>query len=190
MAPIIADSGARASAGGVLAGVDIVVVEVILDTTHIRPAEPTDAEAVRVFLDGLSPSAQHGRFFTALGCVSPSLVRALVTSTDRRQHFVAVLGFQVIGHAMAGLTSSGALEIAFVVADHHQRQGIGTRLVRTLVSHAMSSGADRVVFEVLCENQPVLDWLPRVLPGTRFERSGYTMIGSAPIGPADGVAAA
>jgi len=43
------------------------------------------------------------------------------------------------------------------------------------------AGVDRLRFDVLCENQLVLDWIRRGLPGTHFERDGYTLTGHTPL---------
>lgn len=149
--------------------------------TQVRIRTPcdTDAEAVRAFLAGLSPNAQYLRFFTGLGSVSPSLVRELTTVTPRQQVLLATYGPAVIGHAMASTNKDGSIELGVVVADSHRHEGVGSRLVRTLVERAVLAGACRLRFDVLCENQFVLDWIRRGLPDTAFERDGYTLVGHA-----------
>jgi ribosomal protein S18 acetylase RimI-like enzyme len=147
----------------------------------IRPATVADAEAVHAFLAGLSPNAQYQRFFTGLGSVSPSLVRELVTVTPRQHVVLATRGVEVIGHAMASTARGGAVELGVVVADAHRGRGVATHLIRALLEHAILAGADRLRLDVLCENQLVLDWIRRGLPGTRFERDGHTLTGYAPL---------
>lgn len=151
--------------------------------TQVRVRQPsvTDAEAVHAFLAGLSPNAQYQRFFTGLGSVSPSLVRDLIAVTPRQQVVLALLGPKVIGHAMATTNSAGMLELGVVVADGHRRQGVGNGMIRALLEQAVLAGANQLRLDVLCENQLVLDWIRRGLPGTEFEREGYTLIGYAPL---------
>ncbi|MFL6140341.1 MAG: GNAT family N-acetyltransferase [Labedaea sp.] len=143
----------------------------------VRAAEAADAEAVRTFLAALSADAQYQRFFTGLGTVSPSLVRELVAANPRQRNAVAVLGGEVIGHAMAASNADGAVELGVVVANDHRRRGVATRLVRTLLEQAALAGFDRLRMDVLCENRLVLDWIRRDLPDTEFERDGYTLTG-------------
>jgi ribosomal protein S18 acetylase RimI-like enzyme len=157
---------------------------VIQTQVCVRTAREADAEAVRAFLAGLSFNTQYQRFFTGLGSVSPSLVRELVSASARRHNAIAVRGAEVVGHAMAATNRSGDVEIGVVVADDHQRQGIGTSLIRTLLAEAFAAGADQLRMDVLTENQLVLDWIRRSFPEVEFERDGYTLIAHTPLSPA------
>jgi ribosomal protein S18 acetylase RimI-like enzyme len=143
-----------------------------------------DVEAVRAFLAGLSAGAQYQRFFTGLGSVSPSLVRELVAVNERQQVRIATLGPEVIGHAMAAMARDGrSVELGVVVADGHRGRGVATRLMRELMEYAVLAGVGRLRMDVLCDNQLVLDWIRRGLPGTVFERDGHTLTGYAPLNP-------
>ena len=148
---------------------------------RIRTATEADAGAVRAFLAGLSPDTQYQRFFTGLGSVSPSLVRELVTVTPRQRILLAVVGTEVVGHAMASTNAVDAVELGVVVADGYRHRGLGTRLVRGLLEQVIDAGADRLQLDVLGENELVLDWIRRGLPETLFERDGYTVTGHAPL---------
>jgi ribosomal protein S18 acetylase RimI-like enzyme len=158
---------------------------VIQTQVCFRTAGPADVDAVRAFLAGLSADAQYQRFFTGLGSVSPSLVRELVTVTERQQVVLALLGAEVIGHAMASATRDGAfVELGVVVADAHRGRGVATRLMRELIEHAILAGAGEVRLDVLCENQLVLAWVRRGFPDVRFERDAHTLTGRARLDPA------
>lgn len=141
-----------------------------------------DMEPIRGFLAGLSPQAQHLRFFTGLGSVSPSLVRKLVTASERQEVVIALDDSVVIGHAVTVTVTvgdgDGVIELGVVVSDRHRRPGVATRLVGGLLERATERGAGRLQLEVLRENQVVLDWIRRRLPGTRFEPSGDTVTAS------------
>jgi GNAT superfamily N-acetyltransferase len=154
---------------------------VIQTQVRIRTPCEADTEAVHAFLAGLSANTQYQRFFTGLGSVSPSLVRDLTAITPNQQVVLASIGPEVIGHAMAATNRDGAIELGVVVADGHRNEGIATRLVRALIERSVLAGACRLRFDVLCENQVVLDWIRRSLPGTTFERDGYTLTGNAPL---------
>lgn len=150
-----------------------------------RAPSVIDTEAVHAFLAGLSANAQYQRFFTGLGSVSPSLVRELVTVSPRQEVMIATLGPAVIGHAMASKTRDNqAVELGVVVAEGHRGRGVATRLMRTLIEHAVLAGASRVRLDVLCENLLVLDWVRRSFPDISFERDGHTLTGYAPLSPA------
>jgi GNAT superfamily N-acetyltransferase len=154
---------------------------VIQTQVRIRTPCEADAEAVHAFLAGLSANSQYQRFFTGLGSVSPSLVRDLTAVTPTQQVILACLGPEVIGHAMAATNREGAIELGVVVADGHRNAGVGTALIRTLIERSVLPGVSQLRFDVLCENQLVLDWIRRGLPGTTFQRDGYTLTGHAPI---------
>jgi GNAT superfamily N-acetyltransferase len=155
---------------------------VIQTQVGIRTATEADTEAVRTFLARLSAITQYQRFFTGLGTVSPSLVRGLVTETPRQRIAIAVCGAEVIAHAMAAINSAGALELGVVVAEAHRNQGLATRLIAVLLEQ--TTGADRLLFDVLCENQLVVDWIRRSLPDATFERDGHTLTCHAQLRPA------
>ena len=154
-----------------------------VNQTQVRIRTPCEADlgAVHAFLAGLSANSQYQRFFTGLGSVSPSLVRDLTAVTPTQQVVLATVGPDVIGHAMAATNRDGAIELGVVVADGHRHGGVATRLVRTLIERSVLAGVGRLRFDVLCENQVVLDWIRRSLPGTTFERDGYTLTGHAPL---------
>jgi ribosomal protein S18 acetylase RimI-like enzyme len=147
----------------------------------IRAATEADSAAVHDFLAGLSADSQYQRFFTGLGSVSPSLVRDLVAATPHRRNALAMLGGEVIGHAMAALNPCDAVELGVVVAEKHRNQGLATSLIRTLIDQMITAGAHKLQLDVLCENQLVLDWIRRSLPDTHFERDGHTLTAHAPL---------
>jgi len=147
----------------------------------VRTAGEADAEAVRAFLAGLSSDSQYQRFFTGLGEPSPSLVRVLVSGTERTRNAIAVHGSDVVGHAMAATGKCGAVELGVVVADGHRRRGIATSLVRHLLEQAILGGAEALHMDVLCENGLVLDWIRRGFPDVEFERDGHTITARAPL---------
>jgi GNAT superfamily N-acetyltransferase len=136
---------------------------------------------VHAFLAGLSADAQYQRFFTGLGLVSPTLVRQFIAVTPGQQVMLALIGPDVIGHAMCAVAADGLIEFGVVVADCHRGYGVATRLLRALVEQAARGGADRLRLDVLCENQHVIDWIRRRVPGVRFARDGYSLTGLAPL---------
>jgi RimJ/RimL family protein N-acetyltransferase len=63
-------------------------------------------------------------------------------------------------------------DLAIVIADAWQRQGLGTRLVAALGEQAASHGISRFAVNVQGDNYGVLRLLNRVAPGLRLSFSG------------------
>ncbi|MEV4107859.1 GNAT family N-acetyltransferase [Nonomuraea sp. NPDC049695] len=137
--------------------------------TQIRPARAGDEERIRRFLAGLSLHTQTLRFFTGISTPAPALVRALLTMDERRDALVATLGDgEIVGHAMSFKGDCADVEIAVVVADRWQGQGIGPRLIDTLLLRASVRGARSVGMDVLGENRRVLRLVRRLWPDARM----------------------
>jgi RimJ/RimL family protein N-acetyltransferase len=71
----------------------------------------------------------------------------------------------IIGAGRYIVAEPGKAELAFAIIDEYQGQGIGTALLRHLVSIARNTGLQQLVAEVLAENAPML---------TLFRKSGFT----------------
>lgn len=128
---------------------------------EIRPTGPDDADGVRKFLLDLSLHTQTRRFFAGLPRPSATLVGSMLARDDRRDALLALADDRVIGHAMAYRKDDEA-EIAVVVADEWQDQGIGSRLVRELLDRA--PGTRWLTMDVMGENRRVLSMINRAWP--------------------------
>jgi hypothetical protein len=92
---------------------------------------------------------------------------------------VAVVGDAVIGMATAAPwdeLGGRAMEIAVLVEDGWQGQGLGLRLLRELVGEARAIGAERVVCMVQPENHAMLRTLERLRMRSRVVRDGDTLV--------------
>ena len=139
-------------------------VDVILrdgGTLRLRPPESADAEALTEFFRRLSERSLYRRFHGA-PTVKPSLVEpflepdwlergALVgtLADDGEERMVALASY-------SRLRDPAAAEVAFIVADEHQRRGIGTRMLEQLAERAAAVGIERFVAEVMADNAPML----------------------------------
>jgi L-amino acid N-acyltransferase YncA len=144
-------------------------------TVLVRTAGPADAPAVLAFFEGLSTDTLYRRFF---GPPSRRSLRVL-SQPDGERH-VAVLA--VDDGVIAGVASyhrygerDDRADLAVVVADHHQHQGLGTRMVRHLARHAHLHGIERLTATVLADNRPALEFVRTVDP-TAARRSAGTSV--------------
>jgi RimJ/RimL family protein N-acetyltransferase len=71
---------------------------------------------------------------------------------------------EIIGGGRYVAAKQGEAELAFMVVDQYQGKGIGTALLRNLISIARNGGLRVLTADVLADNTPML----RV-----FERSGF-----------------
>lgn len=125
---------------------------------HVRPISPDDADRLRAFHEGLSPTSIHYRFFSP----HPRLTDAEVerfTVVDHRDRvaLVATLGDAIVGVARYERLADGdSAEAAFVVADEHQGRGVGALLLEHLGSAARECGITRFEASVLTTNRAML----------------------------------
>jgi GNAT superfamily N-acetyltransferase len=141
----------------------------------IRAIRPDDGEALREGIQLLSERTVYHRFFQAKTHLSDQEIRYL-TELDFENHvgLVATIenqaGELVIGVArcvrlgrdtgVRGQDKAGSrdmAEVAFVVADQFQGQGVATQLLWHLVAIARALGIRTLVAEVLGGNRPMLD---------------------------------
>jgi acetate---CoA ligase (ADP-forming) len=126
-------------------------------TIHVRPVRVQDGDAVRAFLEGLSPDSIGFRFFGY-----PNLERATKWSLDvdyaDRFGLVAVTGDPpvVVAHAMYVRINEHKAEVAFVVADAWQDRGISTILLAHLAEVADHHGISTFWAEVLPHNHRMI----------------------------------
>jgi predicted GNAT family acetyltransferase len=114
------------------------------------------------------------------------MLRILAGGSADTDVLVATGDGVIIGHAMAGdRTGPGGTrtEIGVVVADAYRGQGVGSALVRQLVTRAQRRGATALVMEVLAENRQVLTMIADHWPVAAQERSGAYITISARLQP-------
>jgi GNAT superfamily N-acetyltransferase len=144
----------------------------------IRRARAADREALRTFFTGLSAQTRYLRFFAAL-TITPSMLRVL-SGADNADAVVATGHGAIIGHGIAadrrGPSGTTSTEIGVVVADAWQGRGVGSALVRALISAAQARGAAIVAMEVLPGNQRVLAMLANHWPAASIDHSADSVI--------------
>jgi GNAT superfamily N-acetyltransferase len=144
-------------------------------TVQVRPICPDDDHSLIEFHERLSAQSVYRRFFFLHPHLSVAEVErfthvdyvgrlALVAESEGR--FVAVGRYDRIAE-----TSDA--EVAFVVADDFQHQGIGTALLERLADAARTNGITVFVAQTLAENHQMLEV---------FRRSGFHVTSTTDFG--------
>jgi acetyl coenzyme A synthetase (ADP forming)-like protein len=134
------------AAGGVTEATDAVLRDG--STVRVRAARPGDEAGLFEFLRGLSADSLARRF---AGSLSADALREAAgdmagSGSDGVFGLVATSGDErIVGHALYAEEGDGRAEVAFLVADHLQGQGVGTTLLGQLARIASSRGIE--VFE-------------------------------------------
>lgn len=128
-------------------------------TVDLRPIEPADADALVAFHARLSPGTVYRRFFSAHPVLSEKEVERFTTVDHvNRQALVAFDGDDLVAVGRYDRLASGTeAEVAFVVQDGYQGQGIGTELLRRLAAAAREQGIGRLVADTMIDNRHMLD---------------------------------
>jgi acetyltransferase len=126
----------------------------------VRPVRTADAPLVQQFVRGLSPASRRNRFFGPVSELSPAqLDRMTGVGGTAGLGLVAIVGDdspRIVGIAQHAVCEPPFAEIAVVVADGWQRQGLGERLITLLLGHAAKTGIAAVQGLVMAANWPML----------------------------------
>jgi acyl-CoA synthetase (NDP forming)/N-acetylglutamate synthase-like GNAT family acetyltransferase len=131
---------------------------------HVRPASETDREALVALYTRASPRSRYLRFFTA-GISIDREVERLVKPRDDHVALVAEHDGLAVGAASYEILSSAQAEIAVLVDDAWQGDGIGSLLIEHLAAVARRSGIRELVGDVLASNVTMLRASASLAPG-------------------------
>jgi acyl-CoA synthetase (NDP forming)/ribosomal protein S18 acetylase RimI-like enzyme len=125
---------------------------------HVRPIAPADAAALRDFHAGLSEATVYFRFFAPKPTLSDADV-AYFTEVDHRSRvaLVAIDAGALVGVGRYDVLPDGTAEVAFVVGDDLQGQGLGSILLEHLVAIGREAGVPTFTAEVLPANTRMLE---------------------------------
>jgi ribosomal protein S18 acetylase RimI-like enzyme len=144
-----------------------------LTAAAIRPAGTADLAALGDFFAGLSIQARYLRFFSAI-TPGPSLL-TLLCGDGTTDALLATRDGVIIGHGMAvdrsGRCGARATDVGVVVADAWQRRGVGSALVRALITGAQVRGVTSVTMDVMHGNDRALAMIKGHWPTARSRRS-------------------
>jgi GNAT superfamily N-acetyltransferase len=133
---------------------------------HVRPIRPDDAAMLVAFHASLSPQSFHLRFFNVRPALTASELER-VTHVDYVDRFALTV---VSGDRLVAVgryerhAGADEAEVAFLVEDDHQHQGIGTLLADELARAARVQGIRVFLAETLAEDVAMLE----MLNGTGF----------------------
>jgi GNAT superfamily N-acetyltransferase len=128
-------------------------------TVCLRPIRPDDGSRLQEFHEHLSPQSVYRRFFFMHRRLSVAETERFthVDYVDRLALVVEYRGRLVAVGRYERLPGSEDAEVAFVVADELQHQGIGTMLLEHLAEAALKNGVTAFVAQTLSENHDMLD---------------------------------
>jgi acetyltransferase len=128
----------------------------------IRPIRPEDEPLMVAFNKTLSPESIYLRYFHPVAAsqliTHEQLARMCFIDYDREMALVAeregAEGKAIVALGqITKLHGSNDAEFAVLVSDEYQRIGLGTELLRRLLDFGRDEGLDRVVAEILPENE-------------------------------------
>ena len=158
-------------------------------TPEIRQIEPGDKPLVKSFYHDLSDRSKRLRYLVPTNEISDEDL-AYFTDVDHKRHeaVVALDGDQLIGVARYVRVPGDreAAEVAVVVGDEWQNQGVGTALLDSLTERARENGIVRYTALVSPDNEVVLGALDRA-GATRTGTSGDGEIELAVDLPSEGL---
>ena len=128
--------------------------------------ESTDEVQLRRFFYRLSPETLYRRFHSPITRPEQAQPQRLLDIDHRdREAVVAVVGGEIVGVARyARRPGADVAEVAVVVADRWQRQGLATRMLTVLAELAQAAGVQRFILEMQADNRPVLRLVRRLYP--------------------------
>ena len=157
MSKITAPTAGRAEAA------DFSEIETLRDgrTIVVRAWRPSDRPGLMAAFGRISDETLRLRFFTAKRHFSDKEV-AHFTEVDfvKQVALVAVAnergGPAIVGAGRYFVVGPDLAEVAFALVDDYQGNGIGTALMRHLISIARRAGLQKLIANVLPDNQPML----------------------------------
>jgi acetyltransferase len=129
----------------------------------IRPIRPEDEPLMVKFHQGLSNTSVYLRYFHMMSLdarvAHSRLMRQCFIDYDREMALVADWQSPHSGEheiwavgRLSRMPGESAAEVSVLVADSHQREGLGTELVRRLIEFGREEKLERIFANILPEN--------------------------------------
>lgn len=144
---------------------------------QIRPAGRRDRAVLAELLRGLSPNSAYQRFQTYLRPEpKPALVDAMLPDGEHGAAMLGLVEQRAVAHGMwVRVGMAPVAEIAVVVADTRQGQGIGTQIAASLIADLATHGVERVEVFASATNNAVIHMVTRRAPDAVREFDGPTV---------------
>ena len=132
------------------------------ETLRIRPIRPDDEPRLAALYDRLSRRTAYQRFFTMMRRLPPDWFHYFANVDYRRRLALVaeretVAGVELIGVGRYEPSDEAATaEVAFVLEDGYQGQGLGAVLLEAVVNAGAERGLRRFRAHVLAENHRML----------------------------------
>jgi RimJ/RimL family protein N-acetyltransferase len=139
--------------------------------------ESTDDSQLRRFFFRLSPETLYRRFQSPIARPEQAQPERLLDLDHHdREAVVAVVENEIVGVARYARRPgcSDLAEVAVVVADGWQRQGLATRMLGALTERALSEGVRQFILNMQSDNVAVLRLVRRLYPDVRLSHSQGT----------------
>ena len=146
--------------------------------------ERTDRAPLLRFFYRLSPESLYRRFHSPISRPEQTYPdRLLDIDHHDREAVVAVLDDEIVGVARyARRPGADSAELAVVVADAWQRQGLATRMCRVLADLASNAGVRQFNLNMQGDNLAVLRLVRRLYPEARLSFSQGSCEAVVPVG--------
>ena len=141
--------------------------------SRLARLEKSDGDELRRFFYRLSPETIYRRFHSPLARPEQAQPNRLLDIDHHdREAVVAVLDGEIIGVARySRLSATDSAEVAVVVADDWQRQGLATRMLGALYELAEQAGIRHFTYSMQADNRAVLRLLRRFHPDAELTHS-------------------
>ena len=128
--------------------------------------ESTNQMQLRRFFFRLSPETLYRRFHSPIARPEQAQPQRLLDlDHHNREAVAAVVGGEIVGVARyARRPGADVAEVAVVVADAWQRQGLATRMLSVLAKLAEAAGVRQFTLSMQSDNRPVLRLVRRLYP--------------------------
>ncbi|HEX3199664.1 MAG TPA: GNAT family N-acetyltransferase, partial [Propionibacteriaceae bacterium] len=136
---------------------------------HVRPVAEGDKGALSALYTRASPRSRYLRFFSA-GISIDREVQRLVEPEDDHVALVAEHDGVAVGVASYEILNGTQAEIALLVDDAWQGDGIGSLLIEHLAAVARRAGIQELVGDVLATNVTMLRTSASLAPGIARQR--------------------